>query len=236
MIKIAICDDSEFIRNNNQELITKYSIQKDLDCKIEQFENGESLLQKIDTFDLIFLDYQFENKGADGMEIARDIRKKNSDVTIIFITSYTGVVYETFEVGTFRFLDKPIKEDKLFKAMDDFVDSIQNDNSICIKAYGETRYIKESQITYIEGAGKYCTIHLINSNDPVDCMETLSSVEEMVESDSFFRCHKSFVVNLKYIDSFTHSDIVMQDGEMIAISRNKYKPFSEAYANYMVSK
>ena len=46
MIKIAICDDSEFIRNNNQELITKYSIQKDLDCKIKQFENGERLLQK----------------------------------------------------------------------------------------------------------------------------------------------------------------------------------------------
>ena len=64
-------------------------------------------------------------------------------------------------------------------------------------------------------------------------METLSSVEEKISSDVFFRCHKSFVVNMKYVDSFTHTDLVMQDDELLAISRHKYKQFSEAYANYM---
>ncbi len=233
MINIAICDDSSYIRKKNLDIITKYSIQKDLDCNIEQFESGEELLERIDDFELVFLDYQFEDKGADGMVIAREIRKRNAEVTIVFLSSYTNVVFETFEVRTFRFIDKPLTDEKLNSVMDAFLESIKKDNSICIKSYGEKRYIKVSQISFVEGDGKYCKIHLINKKEPIDCVETLSAVEEKIDSNDFFRCHKSFLINLKYVDSFTHSDLVMQDEALIAISRQKYKQFSEVYAEYM---
>ncbi len=234
MIKIAICDDSEYIRKKNEELLVKYTIQKDIDCKIKQFENGEGLLNEVDDFDLIFLDYQFEDKGADGMVIAKAIRKKNADITIIFLSSYTNVVFETFEVGTFRFLTKPLEEEKLYGAMDAYMESLKNEKTICVKSGGANHFIKENQISYIEGNGKYCIIHLINKKKAIECIETLAAVEDRINSKSFFRCHKSFLINMKYVDSYTHNELLLQDDEMVAISRQRYKLFKNAYAEYLL--
>jgi len=233
MIKIAICDDSEYIRKQNEDLIVKYSIQRDLDCSIKQFETGEKLLEAVDEFDLIFLDYQFEDKGADGMEIARRIRGRNSDVTIIFLSAYTNVVFETFSVSAFRFLVKPLEEAKLFEAMDAYVEGLKKDNQIRVKASGAEFVVKEGRIAYLEADDKTCVLHFIDNKGDVTSTETLSALEEKVSGDSFFRCHKSFLVNMKHIDSFTHSDITLQNGMRVPVSRQKYKPFCEAYTDFL---
>jgi len=234
MIKIAICDDSEYIRKQNENLLVKYSIQKGFDFVISQFENGESLLEKIDDFDLVFLDYQFEDKGADGMEIAKAIRKKNKDITIVFLTSYTGVVFETFEVSAFRFLIKPLDEEKLFSTMDDYVKTLVENDTFMVKVSGVNHYIKEKYITYIEASGKNSIIHFINKSDTLECGETLLSIEARVSKKHFFRCHKSFLINMKYVESFSHNDIVLENNEIVAISRQKYKSFNNAYTDYLV--
>ncbi|MDC7279313.1 MULTISPECIES: LytR/AlgR family response regulator transcription factor [Pseudobutyrivibrio] len=233
MIKIAICDDSEYMRKQTDDLLLKYSLEKNLDYSVKQFDNGEALLEEIDSFNLIFLDYQFEGKGADGMTIAKEIRKKNSDVTIIFLSSYTNVVFEAFEVSAFRFLIKPLSEESLYTTMDDYMKSIQSDKTILIKVDGTNHIIYESQITYIEANGKKAIIHLANDSEPIEVNETLSDVEEKITENCFNRCHKSFVVNMKYIDSFCHTDIILTNKESVMVSRQKYKSFCDAYAEYI---
>ncbi|MCR5640083.1 MAG: LytTR family DNA-binding domain-containing protein [Lachnospiraceae bacterium] len=234
MINIAICDDSEFIRKSNEELLVKYSIQRDLDCSIKKYEKGEDLLKDVDQFQLIFLDYQFEEKGANGMVIAKEIRKRNMDVAIIFLSSYTNIVFETFEVAAFRFLIKPLDEEKLYAAMDDFVSRLQWDHAITVKSARSSRFIKENQISYIEASGKNCIIYFINGQETVECTETLSAVEERLSPKLFFRCHKSYLINLKYVESFDHTDLTLQNEEVLPISRQRYKPFSNAYAEFLV--
>ncbi len=85
------------MRSETNNKIFNYFMKKDVDYTVKEFETGEKLLTEIDNYDLLFLDYQFENKGIDGLSIAREIRKKNNDLTIIFLTSYTNIVYESFE-------------------------------------------------------------------------------------------------------------------------------------------
>ena len=131
------------MRKETDKALFDYCMAKDVDYTAKQFESGESLLKEVTDFDLIFLDYQFENKGKDGMSIAREIRKINSEVTIIFLSSYTSIVYDTFEVAAFRFLVKPINKEKLYSAMDDYYNSLNSDNTLAIKAEGVNHYIKE---------------------------------------------------------------------------------------------
>ncbi len=233
MLKIAICDDSEYMRNETEKLLLKYSMQKDVDFKITQFERGEDLLDNLGEYNIVFLDYEFEDKGDNGMVIAREIRKINRDITIVFLSSYTNIVFETFEVGAFRFLVKPIDEAKLFKTMDDFMDDLCNDKVLSVKADGTNYFIRESQISYVEGAGKNCIIHYIDKPEELKCGETLAAIEERLSKECFFRCHKSFLINMNYVDSFSHTDLVLTNGANIMISRNKYKPFTVAYADYI---
>ena len=235
MLSFAICDDSDFFRTQIKEYIMSYFINNNLDYVIEEFENGEKLLSSENKFDLIFLDYEFEDKGYNGIEIAKKLRIANDYTTIIFITSFPAIVFDSFEVDTFRFLVKPIDKIKLFKALDDFISRIKKDDFIQIKSNGSAYYIKESKISYIEAHGKYCIIYLEDSaHQYLEYQDTLSKVSELL-GDVFYRCHKSFVVNMKYISSFDKSSIKMKNQKTIPISRGKRNDFMTVYSNYIIN-
>lgn len=234
MIEIAICDDEEFFRLDIEKTIFKYFINKKIEYKIKGYETGEELLEDIDRFDLVILDYDFKGKGTDGLKIAKNIREKRLDVVIVFMTSCAEIVYDVFEVSAFRFLLKPVKEEKLFAMFDSFLETLNDEETISVKQCGITYYVKESQISYVEADNKNAVIHFITSRPPIRCNETLSSVEKRIKKN-FFRCHKSFLVNMKYVDSYSRTDLVLQNKDVIMISRPKFKAFCRAYGEYISS-
>ena len=120
MVKIAVCDDSKYMRGEVKKRILQYSMKKDFDYTIEEYEAGEKLIESGIKYDLIFMDYEFENNGANGLEIARKIREYDKNSTIVFVSSYPSIVFDTFEVGTFRFLTKPIDDKKFNNVLDSF--------------------------------------------------------------------------------------------------------------------
>lgn len=235
MIKIAICDDSDYLRKIERDMLVSYSMKKNLDYSIDEYENGESLIDSAKNYDLIFMDYQFEDKGADGLTIARKIRENNDNVAIIFLTSYTGIVYDTFEVGAFRFLVKPIEIEKFEKAMDDYL-LLQNSNkTIELKSERTNYYIKENSILFIEASGKLSNIHLAHAdNDFLECNNSITEIESKLSQKSFFRVHKSYIVNFKYIASYNRTEITLTNKQKVFISRSRYKSFIETYANYLI--
>lgn len=236
MLKIAICDDSEFMRSETKKYILKYSFKRDFEYSIDEYGSGEKLIASKKTYDLIFMDYQFENAGEDGITIAKALRKMGCDATIIFLSSYPGVVFESFEVGTFRFLVKPIDEGKFNNALDSFLTNVTEvDEVLTIKVNGTTHFIKMKSIYYVEGYGKYCIIHFGDNKEQTECHETLAAVEERLNADCFYRCYKSYVVNFKYVESYNHTEVLLANGESIMISRMKYKEFMDRYSNFMLS-
>lgn len=233
MLRVAICDDSEYMRNTTKQCLLKYSMQKDLDYTVKLYENGESMLQHVGDYDLVFLDYEFEDKGADGLTIAKEIRKVNKDLMIIFLSSYPNIVFQSFEVGTFRFLVKPIEEEKFFQAMDDLLKQFETDDVLTVRIDGTSYFIQGKQIAYIEGSGKNCIVHCMDKEEPLEIHETLSAVEGRLSEKKFFRCHKSFLVNLAYVASYNHTDVNLENGEALMVSRQKYKSFVETYSRFL---
>lgn len=236
MVKIAVCDDSDFMRSETRKYILKYSFQNEFEYSLDEYDTGEKLIASGKSYDLIFMDYQFEGVGADGITIAKALRENGVDATIIFLSSYPAVVFQSFEVGTFRFLVKPIEEHKFFDAIDSFISNMgEKEEVLTIRADGMTHFIKVSAISYVEGYGKHCIIHFVDKQEEVECHETLAAVEEKLNPKYFYRCYKSYVVNLRHVVSYNHTDVVLDNGDIILISRTKYKEFLDKYSEFMVA-
>lgn len=208
--------------------------------QVDEYESGEVLLFAEKTgksnHELIFIDYEFEEKSKNGIAIIRELREFKKNVKVIFVSCYAQVVFQSFEVEAFRFLVKPLEEDKLFKALDDYIKLNTCDPILSIRMNGENFFYHERIISYIEGSGKNCIIHFSDHRNEVVCNETLASVGDRLSKESFFRCHKSFLVNQEHVVSYNHTSISMDSGEVILISRNKFREFSEAFTEYILKR
>ena len=234
MVKIAICDDSKFMRGEIKKRILDFSMKKDFDYTLNEYDAGEKLIGSGEKYDLIFMDYEFENNGENGLEIAKKIRSYDKNSTIVFATSYPSIVFDTFEVGTFRFLTKPIDDKKFYEVLDAFLKTMEEDDFLKIRLDGENHFFKESTISYVEGMGKNCILHFCDGREDMECHETLGAIEGRLSPQKFYRCYKSFLINLAQVDSYNHDEVTMSTGEKLLISRLKYKEFNSVYSDFLV--
>lgn len=235
MIRIAICDDMQIMRAEVKKQLMEYGKERKLEYLIYEYDNGTKLLADDKQYDLVFMDYEFKNdQKNDGLTIARKLREKQKNTTIIFLSSYPNIVFDSFSVGTFRFLVKPIEADKFTKAMDAYLETLEKESVLIIKVDGVNRNLHTNEVMYVEGAGKYCIIHLASDKEKeIECHETLASIEERMPKEFFYRCHKSYLVGFPYVESYNHTSVILNSGEEIFISRTKYKEFCSLYLEYL---
>lgn len=225
----AICDDDEIFRKKLKAFLINYKKEHRINIDILEFEDGDSLLNSKESYDIIFLDYQMPN--LNGMETARILRSRKNICSIIFITSFPEFIIESFEVNTYRFLIKPLDTRKLSKDIDCFIKDKKMFSPIVVNMYGEQMIINSSDIIYIEGSGKYCNIRTINTT--VRSSKTLSGVLELLPQHCFYRTHKSYAINLYCIVSIKDEFITLNNGEKAKISRNRMSNFKKAYKDFI---
>lgn len=234
MVKIAVCDDSEYDRKEILRHLIDYSIDRGFEYSADEYETGESLLASGRYYDLVFLDYDFETKGRNGIEVARILRRERRDDTIIiFLSAYPEAVFDSFEVGTFRFLVKPIDNDKFRRALDQFLSVVEGTSFLKIRIEGSTQFINEKKILYIEGCGKGCIIHFMDKNDDITIGEILGNIEKRVNDIMFFRCHRSYLINLYHVRSYKYILVTLDNGKEINVGRKKYGEFVKRYTDFI---
>jgi Response regulator of the LytR/AlgR family len=233
MLRVAVCDDERIIREKIVHSLNEYSRLRNVDIVCDQFETGHDFLCSKNNYQIVLLDYQLDKDlELNGISVAEKLRNTSQDAAIIFLTSHSKVVFASFEVDTFRFLVKPLNPGELFKALDAFLKTLDTDASLMIRLDGATNVINTNRIMFIEGDGKYCVIHLNQQVAPIECRETLASIAQRLPEHLFCRCHRSFIVNLKYIHAYNHQEIKLRNGACIYISRNKYRLFEDMFIEY----
>lgn len=226
---VALCDDDNYIIDELKKLLFAYAKANRISMTIDCYSNGNALIKSNKNYDFIILDYQMD--GVDGLQTARTLRNLNSVSSIVFLTSYPEFMIGAFEVNTFRFLTKPIDKTKLYKALDDYVSIAKSNFPITVLQNGEIKKIESDKICYIEADGKYSNIHL--RDEILHCSKTLSGVTKLLPEYCFVKTHRSYVVNLHFIKSYSSDTVYFTNNETAYISKTYYKPFQLSYMNFL---
>ena len=231
MIHIVICDDETYMSDHIRALVSDFFHRKNMEITIQQFSSGEELLKYVRKIDLLFLDIQM--KGMDGMETAKKLRERKFKGFLIFITVLKEMVFQSFEVQAYDYLVKPIKETYFEKTMERLYSSMKNasaDSLLVQKGY-ESRIISLDDIVFCEIIDRKIYLNLASS-EVVDYYDRIENLESKLDS-RFFRCHRSYLINLKYLSGYKNGTAYMEDGREIPVSRLRSREFSGVVLQYM---
>lgn len=217
-LQIAICDDLEEERVILSRMLRNYARRQGLSLQVRFFVSGEELLQSVrraNACQVLFLDIYMP--GISGVETARRLRAAGYGASIVFATTSTDHGVDSFEVRASDYLVKPFRQEEVDRALDWCLEHMPEPlRSLSVYAEGETQEFPLASVLYIEVLGHQSHIHTLRQT--VVVRKSLDDLERAVDSPDFFRCHRSFLVNLNHVERIESSDFLMSDGARIPIS------------------
>lgn len=227
MIKIVICEDDfscrEKLKENLEIILNKLTNQ----FEIIVFNCGEDLIDNYpEGVDIFLLDIQM--KKLTGMEVAKKIREKDKGCEIIFVTGVIDYVQNGYEVRAYRYLLKPIKFEDLKKHVISCIKQVfeRRENYLIIKNQGVIQKIKIHEILFLEVINRDILIH--TGDQTYTTKTSMKNLEKELSKFKFFRCHNSFLINLKHIDCIQKNTVLINNEE-IPISRQKADEFKNKF-------
>ena len=237
MIRIAICDDEKYMSDQIQELACAFFGRRNREIAIRRFSCGQELLEYDGQIDILFLDIQM--KGMDGMETAKRLRAGKFRGFLIFITVLREMVFQSFEVQAYDYLLKPIEEARFEKTMERLLASMcsAGGSSLLVQKGYESRIIQKEDIVFCEIIDRKIYLNLA-SGEVVDYYERIESLIRLENLETkldsrFFRCHRSFLINLGHLRGYKNGTAYMDNGREIPVSRLRGKEFSSVILEYM---
>lgn len=226
-MKIAIVDDEKYWRDIVAETVTEYYL-KDQSV-LHVYMCGEELLRKNMKYDIVFLDVEMEQ--MDGFQTATKYKEIYRDCIIIMFTMHTELSRKGYMVDAFRYIDKANMSEEILEALSSADRLLQRNHKIKVNVVnlGIIQLIIKD-IIYIETEKRNIRIHTTQ----VDYIssDNISYMEEKLLHYGFFRCHKSYLINLDAVISFDHIDVYMMDGSKAMVSTRKYKELKRRYLEH----
>ena len=231
MIHIAICDDEKHMSDHIRAMASEFFRKKNREIQLRTFLSGEELLNYDGQIDILFLDIQMN--GMDGLETARKLRAGKFRGVLIFITVLKEMVFQSFEVQAYDYLVKPVDEKQFGKTMERLYASMQNasEDSLLVQKGYEGRIIPKDAIVFCEIIDRKIYLNLA-SGEVVDYYERIENLETKLGSH-FFRCHRSYLINLKHLKGYKNGTACMDNGKEVPVSRLRSREFSGVVLQYM---
>lgn len=227
--KVAICDDSDADRRYIMDMVRSWASAAGHEVQIDGFPSAESFLFRYageSDYDILLLD--IEMGAMDGVTMAKELRKSNDTVQIIFITGYSDYISEGYEVAALHYLMKPVNEEKLCLVLDRAAEKLaKNERVLNFEVSGEMVRVPIYQIRYADVLGNYVTVHALTD---VTVKMTLGELEKQLD-ERFYRVGRSALVNLTQISRVTRAEIRLNDGTAIPLPRGAYDGVNRAIIN-----
>lgn len=229
MLRIAICDDEDFVCTALESYINKACTAINVEAEIDIFYSGSILkahLKKGSMYNIFFLDIELNDES--GITISDCIRNEISDESaqIVYVSGKTEYDRQLFAFRPFSFIEKPFDADVIRTTLEKYLRIYGDKNDLFHYKYGHDTYcINLSSVLYFKSNRKLITIISISAKD--EFYGTMSSMIEQLSPQGFISPHKSYLVNYRFIKAFYADTVVMVNGDEIPIAKGKRDEISK---------
>ncbi len=233
---IAICDDEINALNLLSGALVNAFRNYDVDAVVETFSRPQQLLNRMKncTFDLLFLD--IEMPGMNGLKLADQLRKDGNLLDIIFISNREELIFDALRFNPKGF----IRKSRFFTDVDCVIKTYftyRKENTtvktIIVEDRDQVTYIAIDTLVYIESIGKKQLAHNVGRKIPIEMRKQMQQLETELTVYGFLRIHKGYLVNYRFIQKICDTDVILTNGERLAISRRRLTEIKGKYMELM---
>lgn len=197
-------------------------------CIVEAFKSGESLIFDIEDnpnrFNIIIIDIIMKN--INGIETAKILRKYGYNGIIVFLTSSQEFALDSFKVNPLNYIlknDRDNRFDNIFLKAAEEVYKISNKN-ILVSSKAQSKLFNIDTILYMESLNKKVILYKVSGElETINCV--FKDIYEKIKDHGFVRCHKSYIINVRYLSTFNKLECRLQRDVIVPIGRKYSKDF-----------
>lgn len=232
-MNITVIENEITQLNMIEKLLYEWADTGNVDLFLHKYPSGEDFFEKSSSCDcpcnLYLLDIQLD--GMNGIEIARKIKSVNPDSNIIFLTSFKEYVFEGYDVHAFNYLIKPVERKQLFHNLDE-IRELVSQRSYTFTDQNSTVVIPMNDIMWFTVNRHYIDIHT-SKGESYCQIGNLRDIVQKLPSE-FIQCHRSHIVNMAYIRSFSRSSILLENETSLPVGRSFYENFRSKFSAYVL--
>ena len=231
MINIAVVDDDKTYVECVKEYLKRYEKETGKAISVSTFSDGDAIVRRYDfQFDIIFMDV--EMKSMDGMSVAEEIRKKDSQVIIIFITNMSQYAIRGYAVQALDYLLKPVSYFAFSRCLNKSLVRIENRErkSVVLKIKGGVVRVDVQDIYFVEAQEHTIICHLVNVE--YQLISSMRDIEQTLSTLHFFRINRWCLINLAHVEHY-YNDEVKIGQYVLPVMRTCKKQFLGALATYV---
>ena len=228
ILNVLICDDDKLYTQEVFNNVKNILNEKQIVSNIKSFTNSALVFSGDCFYDLAFLDVEMQ--PLSGIETARKLKAVNKNIIIFFITSYEKYLDEAMDINAFRFIKKPLDVKRLRSGVEKALSLIDDTQvSFYLKENNSVVTISSNDIIYIEIVGR--TTEVVLENKKYISTNRLDFWESKLIASFFYRVHKSFIINMKYITNYKRDVVTLAQKYTIPVSYRKQAEFRNAFFN-----
>lgn len=237
LIGIAVVEDNIYARIAVENRVRTCMEERGVAYSLRAFADGESFVSCGASFDLVFMD--IEMKEMDGLTAAKKIYGHTPECAVVFVTSHPDFVFDSFDVNVAGYLLKPIDDARFARCMDKALTALgqtaggEEDAHLLVKSGGIAQKIRHADIVLCESVGHKLRIETTHGS--VECYGTMDAVEAGLARgrETFFRCHRAFVVNLRHVTRKGRDAVGTTGGHTVPLARRKQGTFAAALLSWL---
>ena len=231
-LKIAICDDEQKQIEYMKSTVAMWAERNRHLVEISTFSSAEAFLFEYSenkSYDILLLDVEMGKMN--GVELAREIRRENHSIQLIFVTGYYEYFSDGFDVSALHYLIKPATNDKLYPVLDRAVSNLSyRERSVLLSTAEADIRVPLADILYVESENVYVVVHTVSG-----IYRSRISLSKFIQQldDTFYQVHRSFVVGLKYVKKVSRTEVTMLNGDVVPIRRGSYDEVHAALIRHL---
>lgn len=232
MVRVAICDDDKRFVSEMEKTVTGYFKDNKLELPaIDRFSSGEELVKKDAEYDIVLIDVEMGR--ISGLNAIKRIKQRNRYAIFMVISSFDEYLDEAMGIRVFRYMTKPLNEQRFYRNMRDALKAISMaSKKVCIQTEAGNIYVEEADIIMFEVLDGSVVVHTVSGH--LDAKGKIQDYKNLVNPVRFFESSRGYLINLQHVSSDNDSYISLADGSCRAsLSRRNRTEYKKVYSNYL---